>query len=98
MRWRGSIFVAGAAVQWLRDEMKLIGSAAESEAIAMSVDSNDGVYMVPAFVGLGRALLGPVRARRDRWFDARKWQSANRSRHTGGHRLSNARCRSGHVR
>ena len=49
----GSIFVAGAAVQWLRDEMKLIGSAAESEAIAMSVDSNDGVYMVPAFVGLG---------------------------------------------
>ena len=49
----GSIFVAGAAVQWLRDEMKLIGSAAESEAIATSVDSNDGVYMVPAFVGLG---------------------------------------------
>ena len=49
----GSIFVAGAAVQWLRDEMGLIGSAAESEAIATSIDSSDGVYMVPAFVGLG---------------------------------------------
>ena len=49
----GSIFVAGAAVQWLRDEMRMIDSAAESEAIAASVDSNDGVYMVPAFVGLG---------------------------------------------
>ncbi|MEL7436246.1 MAG: FGGY-family carbohydrate kinase, partial [Chloroflexota bacterium] len=44
---------AGAAVQWLRDEMKLLDNAAESEAIATSVDSSDGVYMVPAFVGLG---------------------------------------------
>ncbi|MDE2857295.1 MAG: glycerol kinase GlpK [Chloroflexota bacterium] len=49
----GSIFVAGAAVQWLRDEMDMIGSAAESEAIATSIASSDGVYMVPAFVGLG---------------------------------------------
>lgn len=49
----GSIFVAGAAVQWLRDELGIIGSAAESEALATSVDSSDGVYMVPAFVGLG---------------------------------------------
>jgi len=49
----GSIFVAGAAVQWLRDEMGMIGSAAESEAIATSIASSDGVYMVPAFVGLG---------------------------------------------
>lgn len=49
----GSIFVAGAAVQWLRDEMRMIGSAAESEAIATSINSSDGVYMVPAFVGLG---------------------------------------------
>ena len=49
----GSIFIAGAAVQWLRDEMRMIGSAAESEAIAASIDSSDGVYMVPAFVGLG---------------------------------------------
>lgn len=49
----GSIFMAGAAVQWLRDEMKLLADAAESEAIAASIDSSDGVYVVPAFVGLG---------------------------------------------
>lgn len=49
----GSIFIAGAAVQWLRDEMQLISDAAESEAVAKSVDSSDGVYMIPAFVGLG---------------------------------------------
>ncbi len=49
----GSIFMAGAAVQWLRDEMKLLADAAESEAIAASIDSADGVYVVPAFVGLG---------------------------------------------
>ena len=49
----GSIFVAGAAVQWLRDEMQLIHSAAESETVAASIDSTDGVYVVPAFVGLG---------------------------------------------
>ena len=49
----GSIFMAGAAVQWLRDELKLIESAAESEAIARSIESADGVYVVPAFVGLG---------------------------------------------
>lgn len=49
----GSIFVAGAAVQWLRDEMRLIDSAAESEAVAIGIDSTDGVYVVPAFVGLG---------------------------------------------
>ena len=49
----GSIFVAGAALQWLRDELKIIASAAESEAIANSVSGTDGVYVVPAFVGLG---------------------------------------------
>ena len=49
----GSIFVAGAAVQWLRDEMKVLNEAAESEAIAAGITSTDGVYLVPAFVGLG---------------------------------------------
>ncbi len=49
----GSIFVAGAAVQWLRDELQIIKDASESESIATSVDSSDGVYVVPAFVGLG---------------------------------------------
>ena len=49
----GSIFVAGAAVQWLRDGLKLIDHAADSEAAARSVDDTGGVYLVPAFVGLG---------------------------------------------
>jgi len=49
----GSIFIAGAAIQWLRDELGLIASAAESEAAALSVPDNDGVYLVPAFTGLG---------------------------------------------
>ncbi len=49
----GSIFVAGAAVQWLRDGIAIIDSAEETEAIAASLDSNKGVYMVPAFTGLG---------------------------------------------
>jgi glycerol kinase len=49
----GSIFIAGAAVQWLRDEMGLIASASETEAAALSVADSGGVYFVPAFVGLG---------------------------------------------
>jgi len=49
----GSIFVAGAAVQWLRDGLGLLDDAAASEAMARSLDGNDGVYLVPAFVGLG---------------------------------------------
>jgi len=49
----GSIFIAGAVVQWLRDELKVIHSAAESEELARSVADNGGVYLVPAFVGLG---------------------------------------------
>jgi glycerol kinase len=49
----GSVFVAGAAIQWLRDQLGLLGSAAESEAAAGAVDDNAGVYFVPAFVGLG---------------------------------------------
>lgn len=49
----GSIFVAGAAVQWLRDELGLIRDAAESEVLAKSVSDANGCYVVPAFVGLG---------------------------------------------
>ena len=49
----GSIFVAGAAVQWLRDELKLFGSAAETEALARAADPDQRVILVPAFVGLG---------------------------------------------
>ncbi|MCB9435377.1 MAG: glycerol kinase GlpK [Anaerolineales bacterium] len=49
----GSIFIAGAAVQWLRDELGIIQSASEIEDLARSVPHSNGVYMVPAFVGLG---------------------------------------------
>jgi glycerol kinase len=49
----GSIFIAGAAIQWLRDELKIINTAAESESYATAVEDTNGVYMVPAFVGLG---------------------------------------------
>lgn len=49
----GSIFVAGSAIQWLRDGLRLIQTAAESEEWAQKVSSTDGVYVVPAFVGLG---------------------------------------------
>ncbi|MFC2947347.1 glycerol kinase GlpK [Virgibacillus sediminis] len=49
----GSIFVSGSAIQWLRDGLQVIRNASESEKYAAKVDSTDGVYMVPAFVGLG---------------------------------------------
>lgn len=49
----GSVFVAGAAIQWLRDELGIIRSAAESEDLARRVPDNQGVYLVPAFTGLG---------------------------------------------
>ena len=49
----GAVFVAGAAIQWLRDGLGLIESAAETEALARSLDGNEGVYFVPALAGLG---------------------------------------------
>lgn len=49
----GSIFMAGATVQWLRDGLRVIGSAAETESMADSLSGNQGVYMVPGFAGLG---------------------------------------------
>lgn len=67
----GSVFICGAAVQWLRDGLGLIAGAAESERVAVSIPDSEGVYFVPAFVGLGApywdpyargALLGLTRA------------------------------------
>lgn len=55
----GSIFVAGAAVQWLRDGLKLLENAAESQALAESTPLNHGVYLVPAFTGLGAPYWDP---------------------------------------
>jgi glycerol kinase len=48
-----AVFVTGAAVQWLRDELRVISAAEETAALAASLDSNDGVYFVPALTGLG---------------------------------------------
>jgi glycerol kinase len=69
----GSVFIGGAVVQWLRDELRILSSAAESDAMARSVADTGGVYFVPAFVGLGAphwdpdargALLGITRGTR----------------------------------
>jgi glycerol kinase len=49
----GAIFITGAAVQWLRDGLQIIADAAETESLAQSIESNDGVYFVPALAGLG---------------------------------------------
>jgi glycerol kinase len=55
----GSVFIAGAALQWLRDGLGILRSAAESEALAASVPDTGGVYLVPAFVGLGAPYWDP---------------------------------------
>ena len=55
----GSIFIAGAAIQWLRDGIGIIKSAAETEAMAAGLDGNHGVYLVPAFTGLGAPYWDP---------------------------------------
>lgn len=56
----GSIFVAGAAVQWLRDAAKMINTASDTEQIAMRLNNTDGVYLVPAFTGLGAPYWDPL--------------------------------------
>lgn len=55
----GAVFMGGAAIQWLRDEMKLINDAHDSEYFAKKVDSSNGVYVVPAFAGLGAPYWDP---------------------------------------
>lgn len=55
----GAIFMAGAAIQWLRDEMNLLNDAKDSEYFATKVDSSNGVYVVPAFTGLGAPYWNP---------------------------------------
>jgi len=55
----GSIFVSGAAIQWLRDALKIIKAAPDTQGLAQSLAGNDGVYMVPAFVGLGAPWWDP---------------------------------------
>lgn len=55
----GSVFIAGASIQWLRDELKIIDTSVDSEWMANKVDDSDGVYIVPAFVGLGAPYWNP---------------------------------------
>ncbi len=55
----GSVFIGGAAIQWLRDGLKIINSAAETEKLAKSLTTNEGVYFVPALVGLGAPYWDP---------------------------------------
>ena len=70
----GSVFIAGAAVQWLRDKLQIVSTAAETEALASSVPDTGGAYVVPAFVGLGapywdstaRGILSGITAGTDR--------------------------------
>jgi glycerol kinase len=70
----GSVFIAGAAIQWLRDQLRIISTAAETEALAASVPDTGGAYVVPAFVGLGapywdssaRGILSGITAGTDR--------------------------------
>jgi glycerol kinase len=57
--FEGSIFVAGAAIQWLRDEMGFFDTADQSEDLARSVDDTNGVYFIPAFTGLGAPYWAP---------------------------------------
>ena len=55
----GSVFVSGATIQWLRDEVRILDNAAESEKMARSVDDTAGAYIVPAFTGLGAPYWDP---------------------------------------
>lgn len=57
--FEGAIFIAGAAIQWLRDGINIISNASETQALAESIESNDGVYFVPALVGLGSPWWNP---------------------------------------
>ena len=66
----GSIFVAGAAIQWLRDEMRLVDSSPDSEYMASKVKDTNGCYVVPAFTGLVRH-TGSVCTRNNRWYHKR---------------------------
>ncbi len=63
----GSVFVGGAVIQWLRDEMRFFTESRDAEYYAQKVSDNGGVYLVPAFTGSGRSLLGHVRQGHASW-------------------------------
>ena len=68
----GSVFSAGSAIQYLRDSLQIIESAAQSEQLALSVESSGGVYFVPAFAGMGAPYSGPLCSRGYCGADARQ--------------------------
>ena len=83
----GSVFVAGAAIQWLRDELRLIDSASDTEYLAQKVEDTNGCYVVPAFTGLGAPYWDQYAEERS-WTDQGREQRSHYSRHTGITRLS----------
>ena len=84
----GSVFIAGAAIQWLRDELQIIESAEETEGIANSVNDSAGVIVVPAFTGLGAPYWDAGGKRCNLRFNTRYKSGTYRSRNTGIHRIS----------
>ncbi len=83
----GSVFVGGAVVQWLRDGLGIITSAAEVEALALSVPDNGGVYLVPAFSGLGAPQWDPYARGAHAGHHARHYQGASGAGGPGGNRF-----------
>jgi glycerol kinase len=88
----GAVFVAGAAIQWLRDGLRILPSAAESERMAESITDNGGVYFVPALAGLGAPYWGPGRSRQRVRPDAGHHCRPYRAGRAGGDVLSDQRC------
>src|SRR5262249_5217756 len=93
----GSIFIAGAAVQWLRDALKVIGAAPDVNALAAAADPAEQLYLVPAFVGLG-APWWDAQARGALYGLTRKSGVAELARGARGGRLSDPRLARGHAR
>ncbi len=87
----GAIFVTGAAVQWLRDGLQIVGSAAETAAIAATVDDTEGVVFVPGADRPRRPALGPARPRPDHRHHPRHHPRPHRPGDAGGDRLRGAR-------
>ena len=87
----GSVFSGGAVVQWLRDGLGLIRSADEIEALAASVPDSGGVFLVPAFAGLGAPHWDPYARGDARRAHARRHRGAHRARRARGHRLPGRR-------
>ena len=94
----GAIFIAGAAVQWLRDGLKIIAKASEADALAARADPAEQVYLVPAFVGLGAPYWDAAGARRHFRPDPQCRRRRDRARHARIGRLPDPRSARGHAR